>query len=43
MLDFFQVATKMLWENKYGFCLASAKLLRENRLAKFIYVPTGEN
>lgn len=35
MVDFFKTA-KMLWENKYRFCLVSAKLLRENRLAKIM-------
>lgn len=42
MLDMFKTASKMLWENKYRFCLVFAKL-RENRLAKMMCAFTGEN
>lgn len=43
MLDFFEGTTKMLWGNKYRFSLVFTKLLRENRLAKIMCAPTGEN
>lgn len=43
MLGMFKTTSKMLWENKYRFCLVFAKLLRENRLAKIMCAFTGEN